>query len=397
MSDCSLSVAQVLCSASFAGAEAVACSLARALRGRVGRSLIYLILELRAGAAACAALEARVRGFGVEVRCFTTASRWSWRLLRQLAAALAADRIDVVHSHSYKAAVLMPLLRSVQRDRPRALVFTLHGVDLPPSVGRLFVGSLTAGGALFADRVLACSRPLERSYRRWPLLQGKTLLVPNGLRPEWPMPLETLSRNRAAWRAALAARFGLDERACWIAIVGRLVAVKNHALLLRALAALEGRLDWATPVALLVVGAGPLRDELAAEARRLGIDRRVAFSGQVDEMEAVYGGSDVLALVSRDEGTPMAIAEAMAFARPVVATRVGGIVDQVVDGETALLVDGGDAAGLTTQLERLVRDADLRARLGQAGWRRAIAAFSAAHWAERHLSVYRSALGIADA
>lgn len=392
----SLSVAQVLCSGSFAGAEAVACALARALSGRVERSLLYLVLETRAGRVACAELEARVRGFGLEVRCFATDRRWSWPLLRQLAAALRADRIDVVHSHSYKAAVLLPLLRPLLRDRPRALVFTLHGVDLPPSWGRVMLGALTAGGALMADAVVACSRPLESAYQRWPLLRGKTWRVPNALGPEWPLPREELDRQRPVWRAAVGERFGLDEEACWIGIVGRLVAVKNHGMLLRAVAELEGRRSGAPSLALLVVGGGPLREALVAEARRLGIERRVAWSGQVNDLEAIYGSIDVLALVSHHEGTPMAIAEGMAFARPVVATRVGGIVDQVVEGETALLVEAGDEAGLAAQLERLVTDQALRLRLGQAGWRRAVECFSAASWAERHLEIYRSVLGRAD-
>lgn len=388
----SLVVAQIICSGSFAGAEAVACSLARALDGRVARSLIYLVLETRAGAAACAELEARVRGFGLEVRCFVTDRRWSWALMRQLAAALRSDRVDIAHSHSYKAAVLLPLLRRPQPERPRGLVFTLHGVDLPPSWGRAFLTALTAGGVLLSDAVIACSRPLEQAYRRWPLVGEKTALVRNGLRPDWPLPLDQLESQRPAWRATVAQRFGLAPEACWIAIVGRLVPVKNHGLLLRAVAALARRQAELPPLALLVVGAGPRREELMAEARRLGIEGRVAWCGQVSELEPIYGSIDVLTLVSHHEGSPMAIAEGMAFARPVVATRVGGIVDQVIEEETALLVDAGDERGLTAQLERLVSDQTLRTRLGQAGWRHAASSFSARVWADQHLRIYRALL-----
>ena len=119
---------------------------------------------------------------------------------------------------------------------------------------------------------------------------------------------------------------------------------------------------------------------------------RSFLAGRVSDVETLYGGIDLLALTSDSEGTPMVVLEAMAYALPVVATRVGGIPDQVVEGETALLFPAGDVHSFSAELERLVREASLRQRLGCAGYARARAEFSADAWAGKHVMLYERAL-----
>lgn len=383
-------VAQLLCAGRFAGAESVACALAGALRPQVEESLLYLLLETRSNKAEREELVDRVRALDLRTRIIETHTRFSFELVRALGQALCDDRVDVAHSHSYKPAFIAPFVRWIGRARPRTIAFTLHGIDVPPSLDLAYLGAINTVGALGADVLIACSKPIARYYRRWPLLAAKTHCLPNGLSPVFMTLCRDKDERRDERRQALAAEHGLDRTAAWIAVVGRLVPVKQHALLLRAFARLTCDSSATSAINLLIVGEGPLRQELEQLARALGLANRVAFTGQVSAMERIYGAADLLALVSASEGSPMVVLEAMAFALPVVATRVGGIADQVIDGETALLVPSGAEGALVHALDLLLRDPSRRRALGAAGLRRVEDEFGPEVWARRHLDLYRA-------
>jgi colanic acid/amylovoran biosynthesis glycosyltransferase len=133
---------------------------------------------------------------------------------------------------------------------------------------------------------------------------------------------------------------------------------------------------------LVVAGDGPLREQVP---HALGMVPH-------EELLELYGRAAVVACPSRREGFGVVAAEAMAHGRPVVAGAVGGLLDLVVDGETGLLVEPGDVAGLRAALERLLGDANLRAQLGAAGRARIAERFSWAAATEATLAAYRAAL-----
>jgi glycosyltransferase involved in cell wall biosynthesis len=122
------------------------------------------------------------------------------------------------------------------------------------------------------------------------------------------------------------------------------------------------------------VGDGERRAELEELARQRRIDGHVRFLGWRADLDRVYAGLDVVVLTSRNEGSPVALIEAMAAARPVVATRVGGVAELV--GESGLLADVDDARALARAVVRLLTDPDLAYHMGQAGRRRVVPAFS---------------------
>ncbi len=134
---------------------------------------------------------------------------------------------------------------------------------------------------------------------------------------------------------------------------------------------------------LVVAGDGPLR---AHVPQALGMVPH-------DELLRMYGRAAVVACPSRREGFGVVCAEAMAHGRPVVASAVGGLLDLVVDGETGVLVEPGDVAGLRAALERLLGDAELRRRLGEAARERIRAAFSWQRVTDATVAAYVSILG----
>lgn len=173
----------------------------------------------------------------------------------------------------------------------------------------------------------------------------------------------------AAWRR----RLGLPlPPVVVVGVVARLVPVKNHAVLLRAMA----RAGTTGPgLHLAFAGEGPLRDALESQAAALGIREWVSFLGHQEARSNLNLLFDIAALCSRHEGFPNALVEAMAAARPIVATAVSGNVDAVEDEVNGLLVPDDDSGRLTDALVRLARDPSLREKLGRSGRERAVARY----------------------
>jgi glycosyltransferase involved in cell wall biosynthesis len=159
-----------------------------------------------------------------------------------------------------------------------------------------------------------------------------------------------------------------------IGTVGSLIRRKRVADLIRAVAILVTERQKA--VRCLIVGAGPEQASLATEAKRLGIADNVVFTGFQDDAVAYIDASDIFALPSEKEGLPRVVLEAMLMAKPVVASRVIGPSELVVDGVTGYLLPLGEIHQWVDALDRLIEDAALRKRLGQAGRQRVLEHFS---------------------
>jgi colanic acid/amylovoran biosynthesis glycosyltransferase len=148
----------------------------------------------------------------------------------------------------------------------------------------------------------------------------------------------------------------------------------------------------------VLVGEGRERAAIEEQIRRLDLAHQVSLLGarRTDDVVGIVQGADVLVLSSvvtangQMEGIPVALIEALACEVPVVASRLSGISELVIDDETGLLVEAGDDAALAGAIERLVRDPALRTRLGAAGRARVSAEFSERLNAERLLALFEN-------
>jgi len=138
-----------------------------------------------------------------------------------------------------------------------------------------------------------------------------------------------------------------------------------------------------------MAGDGPLRPRLEAAARGAGLADRAHFLGWWEDLPALYADLDVVALTSRNEGTPVCLLEAMAAGVPVVATAVGGVGDVVRHGETGLLVPPGDPGALAAAMAALLGDPERRSSLGLAGRRAAYPAYDVKTLIARVEALYR--------
>jgi colanic acid/amylovoran biosynthesis glycosyltransferase len=206
------------------------------------------------------------------------------------------------------------------------------------------------------------------------------------------------------WRKLRVVRCGVDidefrpprrdERAdarLRILTVGRMLALKGHALLLEAVAL---RRAAGSPVRLTLVGDGPVREQLERLASDLGIDGDVTFAGAVasDRIHAYYAAADVFCLPSLAEGIPVVLMEAMATGLPVVATRIAGIPELVREGECGLLVVPGRGDVLAEALARLADSRELRRAMGTAARGRVAAEFERQRSARRLRAIFLESL-----
>lgn len=175
-----------------------------------------------------------------------------------------------------------------------------------------------------------------------------------------------------------------------ISIVGRLTLQKDHATFLRAARLV---IQAVPDVRFLVIGDGPLRDQLEQLSRALGIDEHVTFLGYRQDVLSLMARSDVLVLSSVQEGLPNVILEALALGKPVVATHVGGVPEVIRSGETGVIVPPEDPRGLADAICWVLRNPGQATRLGQLGQARVTAEFSVQTMAQKTAAVYRSVLG----
>jgi sugar transferase (PEP-CTERM/EpsH1 system associated) len=211
------------------------------------------------------------------------------------------------------------------------------------------------------DRVLSVSTRLaERMAHEIAFPPDRIQTIHNGVE---------LSRFQARVTREDARReLGLPVDRPIVGAVGRLVPVKDHASLLEAIALLAR--EGLRPVA-VIAGDGPLRDATRQRASALGIDADVRLLGHRTDIATVLAALDVFALTSRSEGLNNTILEAMAAGLPVVATRVGGADEMVIDRVTGLLVPAESPEKIAGALRRLLTDAPMRSAMGRASRARA--------------------------
>jgi glycosyltransferase involved in cell wall biosynthesis len=167
--------------------------------------------------------------------------------------------------------------------------------------------------------------------------------------------------------------FSIPHDSIVLGIVGKLDEIKGHKYLFKALQ----RIQAVHPgVKCLVVGVGPYETELKKQTQEFGLEDVIIFTGYRHDIPQVMKAIDILACSSLTEAFPLVIIEAMAMGKPVIGTNVGGISEALVDGENGFLIPPKDVEALILALQNLIRDKDLRVKMGASGMKRARSNFS---------------------
>lgn len=318
---------------------------------------------------------AALRAAGVETFSLPSARDVDPLLARGVVRAVGELRPDLVHTHLVHADVYGGLA-AVRTRTP--LVSTKHNDD-PFRLG--VFRHVERALARRARAVVAISDSLARfNVERVGLPREKVTVIPYGLDD---VPPNSGDGDGGADAVAVA-----DDADVLLAI-GRLVPQKGHDVAVAALPAIRAE----HPRAILVVlGEGPLRARLEAQAAALGVAGAVVLPGRTSDVRSWLERAAMLVHPARWEGFGLVVLETMLAGRPVVASRVSALPELVVDGETGLLVPVDDPAALSAAVSRLLDDRNLAERLGAGGRVRARSEFSVARMAERTHALYARVL-----
>ena len=305
-----------------------------------------------------------------------------WKLYRLF----CRERPDIIHTHTAKAGTLGRaagflykwLTPGALLGKPRncKFVHTYHGHIFHSYYGsaktKVFLAIERLLARLVTDRlvVISAQQATEIGETFGVGKKSQITIIPLGL------DLQTFSHH-ATRREQFRQELQVDDDTVLVGIVGRLTEIKNHELFLRSVAAFKTLERGTSRAKFVVIGDGSLRAQLEQQAQALGLRDDVLFVGGRNDPEFFYPALDLVALTSRNEGTPLTLIEAMANARPVVATSVGGVVDllgapvEVADFkvcERGLSVPPNNPLTFARALSRLINDAQLQKQLGERGF-----------------------------
>lgn len=330
---------------------------------------------------------------------------WAESSVRKFIELNRRKRFDVVWSQSFDAfgmadnrytaprvPVVATLHGSIQQEYSTFLANIGSGVMHPLKTASRVAGlpysyfKVQKPLLAIADRIITVSSGVAEDLSRW---YGKKLLnrcttVANGVNTELFRPDD---EQRKSTRQAL----GFADKEVVLLTMGRLTHEKGHHLAIRALKLL---LNANVPVRLAIVGDGPELNALGKLVRLTGLGDRVVFTERVDnsQMPYYYNCADIVLMPTLTvEGLPFVLLEAMSCARPVIASRIGGIGEVISDGENGLLVEPGNLRASVDAVMRLVNDNVLSACLGEAARVTILADFSLNQMVDRTLRVMEMA------
>ncbi len=299
----------------------------------------------------------------------------------RLAKTFRGNRPDIVHTHKYKDSILGALV--AKSLRIPYVVRVVHGMPEPfrgikhvKMAGYMFVDRCI--GNLFVDKVIAVSRDIEGV-----LVQRygaeRVVFIHNGI------DLDSVQTTLQS--GEMRRRWCCSESTVVIGTVGRLVPVKGHATLLEAFRRLLGSIPSAK---LLVVGEGPLGEQLQGRVKQMGLEQVVIFAGHQEQVHDFINMMDIFVLPSLHEGIPMVLLEALAMGKAVIASAVGGIPEVVSHGYSGILMEPGDTMQLVESLKELIYNRDKATALGVAGRKMVEQEFDARLMVDRTVETYKS-------
>jgi glycosyltransferase involved in cell wall biosynthesis len=262
---------------------------------------------------------------------------------------LRKKKINIVHTHGYPAGVL-GRVAAIIAGVP-CIVHHVHSTYLDLKKRHHFTERILSW---FSRRIICCSEAVRRFVlEKEHIAKHKLTVIYNGV-PE-------TDHIDAGDTAELRNTLGFQEHAIIVGCIASLTPHKGHRYLLEAIREIDN-------AGLLIVGDGPMGEELRRLSRELGISNRTVFTGHKMDVSPYVRLMDIAVLPSSErEGLGISVIEAMALSKPVIAAAVGGLPEVVADGETGIIVEAKNSSALTSALGRLSAEPHLRETMGAKG------------------------------
>lgn len=318
------------------------------------------------------AQETRKRGISTEV--FSMNRGFNPKGILQIANYLKHNDIRIVHSHGYKPNIFLAV---APRNRIRALS-TVHGWSKQSATIRGKIYEFIDGISLRRmDRIIAVSKAVSKDLTDRGVKREKIEVIYNGIAIK-----ETHVDHLI--KAGSSESYG-QQATVTLGAIGRITAVKGYQYLIEAMPFV---LSAIPDCRLLIAGDGPMRDELSRKISLLGLDSHITFVGYQDSTDRFLSTIDVFVMPSLSEGLPMALLEAMACKKPIVASSVGGIPEVINDGENGILVPPANPEALSLGILKLCTDRYHWARMSQKAKELVEKSFSSRNMAEQYVALY---------
>jgi glycosyltransferase involved in cell wall biosynthesis len=318
--------------------------------------------------------EREVHVLGVEVFYLSKQPGLDIEVLPQLNKIFASFKPDIVHNHLYILHYILPLC--VLNNTP-VRIHTFHNTAniKAPELWRRwsYYTAIHQFGFMPVSVSAHVAGGVQQLYH-----PSSSFIIRNGTDTA---KFSGNSNNRAVWRK----NNSISEDAWVLACVARLHHQKNHNLLLDTFAGIAKQIPQAL---LLLAGSGPLEEELSRKTLALGLQEKVRFLGDRDDLDALLQACDVAVSTSNWEGLSISLIEAMAAGKPIVATNVGGVPELVKHSTTGFLVPSGDQHQFTKALLVLQANPELAHWMGEQGRQRARAAFDVREMARQYGQLY---------
>lgn len=352
MSDNRINVLWLIKGLGSGGAENLLVSAARHIdRDRFNYSVAYFLPWKNA-------LVNDLEDAGLPVTCLNQRKSYDLRAMVALNRKLRKDRIDILHAHLPYSGIVG---RLASKFTPvKAVVYSEHNVWERYHRLTHFANKMTFK---WNDAVVAVSEDVENSIRNGMNVNGRPKLgtIANGV------DVDRLSSicKESGW---LKTELGIPAENKIVVNVANFTPKKRHIDLLKAARKV---VDEEPATSFVLVGQGPLAEEMKSAAAEMGLADNVFFTGLRDDAREIIAASDLFVLSSQFEGMPISVLEAMGTHTPVLSTRVGGLPEMIVDGEEGMLVDQGDPDKLAVSICSLLQDEKKRHSLADGAYVRA--------------------------
>lgn len=312
----------------------------------------------------------KVQAVGIPARMVAYRNRFDLRAAREIRGFLRAEQVQILHCHGYKADCYGYVAAWAL---PTKLVATCHNWCRDSATAKYETVDKLILRAF--DRVVGVNAQVADTLIRSGVASKKVRVIENGVALKSNFAVGRDANVRGHLTFATIARLAPDKRICDFLMAAADV-VRTHPNL-----------------HFLVVGEGPEHPSLHALVDSLSISKQVTFTGYVSDIDRILSLIDVLVLPSLNEGMPMSILEAMSAGKAVIATRIGGIPNVVLDQVTGLLVPPANVPALAAAMETMIGSPELSFRMGARGRELVEEKFSAKRMTSRYTEVYKELIG----
>lgn len=353
----------------FYGAERVILELARFFNNHVFSCWIGVLNDVREP---CVVLYEKAREKEIPAKIFWCQSRLDLRCIAEIVKTIKTLKIDLIHAHGFKADVYGWISA---RCTGIPIVSTQHGwthknrwIRLWEAISVYFLKKM--------DKIIGVSPQILKALESHNILSHRLEWIPNGV------PIPSIIHSASAYRKK---KFGINPNIKTIGIIGRLSIEKGHTFFLEAVK----HVDSVFPnLRVFIIGEGPLKTQLTSQVHAMGLDSIVHFLGFRSDMDRLYPLLDIVVLSSIREGFPLTLLEAMAYGKPVVATKVGGAIQLIQHGVNGLLVDPEDEKALANAIQYLLMYPEKARQMGKSARNWIQKQYSVENMCERYQQIY---------